>query len=143
MATVVWASHLRTLILFKRGRRNRFVKHLCTDLLMLLMHLGGTVSPPWGRCYESLFPLVSLLSTYTTAHHRPPSWAKQNPEQRITNLKIIQIYTLKYVNAVKNKSNVKSRLNKVELQTMTMFLGSTTAVALRPYRSRVFGIFLP
>lgn len=65
----------RTIIPFKIGYHNRLVKCLSMNLLMLWTSLGGTVSAWWGRCNDRLFPLVSLLSAYARAHHRPPSWA--------------------------------------------------------------------
>lgn len=74
---------------------------------MLWTHLGGGPSAWGGRCNERLFPLVSMLSTYATARHRPPSWTT-----KLKWTKKIQIHTLKYENALGKKPNVSARLNK-------------------------------
>lgn len=65
----------------------------------------------------AFFHRSASLSTYakrrTTDHRR----GRHSPEQRITTLKIIQIHN---PNAVRKEDNIKSRLNKLELQTMTV-----------------------
>lgn len=77
---------------------------------MLRTHLGGGASARGRRCNERLFPLVSLLSTYATARHRPPSRTTKLSARVIK--KKIQIHTLEYGDAVEKKDEVSARLNK-------------------------------
>lgn len=108
---------------------------------MLWTHLGGGISAWGGRCNERLFPLVSLLSTYATARHRPPSWTTKL-SARESHKKKIQIHTLKYENAVEKKHNVNPRLNKFKSADDDNASLSSSTSCSETHRSHLFWTFL-